>query len=321
MIVLAISTYIKAPAGTLNLLISHLTDFLADIFETGGNTFARLFQSAAARLHELPFPGKLASLLLGWLGNIAAGATNLAGALIKAVGDTFGGLAGAGIKMVLGLACAERKLLFAAAADLVLPLAGALVFVTGHTLSLLQRLFFCQRIDRELTGAEKIMLQQVFHQSLALYNIRIVEGWSGLFGLGTHRAFTLGNLVFTNKMEFSRQPAILVHECVHAWQNQHTGCRYAAAALVAQWYYRKEKGGAYDWRAELSRGKSRWLEFNPEAAAELVEDLWRDGLLRDDGSASSNTAPRNDSDQSPIAIEAIRTIRSFRNFRLSGRMH
>jgi hypothetical protein len=225
-------------------------------------------------------------------------------------------MVGAGIKVALGLVRANRKFLFAAAADLLLPVAGALLFVLGHTLSLLQRIFFCQAVDRELTGAEKIMLQPVFHQSLALYNIRIVEGWSGLFGLGTHRAFTLGNLVFTNKMEFSRQPAILVHECVHAWQNQHTGCRYAAAALFAQWYYRKEKGGAYDWKAELSRGKSRWLEFNPEAAAELVEDIWRDGFFGDGAGASVNIDPGN---QSPITIDAIRTIRSFRNFRLSGR--
>jgi hypothetical protein len=242
-IVPAISTYIKGPAGKLNMLISHLTDFLADIFETSGNTFARLFQSAAGKLHRLPFPGKFASLFLCWLGNIGAGTTNLAGALIKAVGDGFNGVVGAGIKMVLALARAERKLWYAAAADLVLPLAGALLLVMGHTLSLLQRIFFCQRIDRELTAGEKMMLQPIFHQSLALYNIRIVEGWSGVFGLGTHRAFTLGNLVFTNKMEFSRQPAILVHECVHAWHNQHLGCRYVAAALVAQWYYRKEKSG------------------------------------------------------------------------------
>jgi hypothetical protein len=55
------------------------------------------------------------------------------------------------------------------------------------------------------------------------------------------------------------------------WQYQHRGAAYAYEALMAQ------RHGGYDWRKELAAGRARWTEFNPEAQAQLIEDIWRRG--------------------------------------------
>ena len=92
------------------------------------------------------------------------------------------------------------------------------------------------------------MLRKVFYNSLALYNIRLIEGWSGAFGIND-RAFTLANTIYMKRNDPAVRPDILVHECVHVWQYQNIGSRYTMDALGAQAIY---GDAAYDWEAELA---------------------------------------------------------------------
>jgi hypothetical protein len=55
------------------------------------------------------------------------------------------------------------------------------------------------------------------------------------------------------------------------WQNQHLGTRYLADAL---WGQATLPGQGYSWRDELNRGHSRWQDFNREAAAAFLEDIF-----------------------------------------------
>jgi hypothetical protein len=109
----------------------------------------------------------------------------------------------------------------------------------------------------------------VFRGSVALDRVRVVPGPAGLFDVND-RPFTLGNTIY---LKGRTSPKLLVHECVHVWQYQHRGPRYAYDALMAQ---RRLGQGAYDWRAELARGKA-WADFNAEAQAEYVADHWAEG--------------------------------------------
>jgi len=53
------------------------------------------------------------------------------------------------------------------------------------------------------------MLRRVFYNSLAPYNIRLIEGWSGAFGIND-RAFTLANTIYLKGNDPAVRPDILV---------------------------------------------------------------------------------------------------------------
>lgn len=159
----------------------------------------------------------------------------------------------------------------------------------------------------------------VIKDSLYYYVIRIIEGHSGLFGINP-RAFTLGNTIYLKTNTFPID--LLVHESIHAWQYQQTGNRYASDALTAQWFVRD----AYNWEREINvLNKNVWAEFNNEAQAEFIQDLWKRGELRDSlgtiilkGNGSFFNADEklsfghfkvNSMDYTSIAIEAVKTIR------------
>jgi hypothetical protein len=146
-------------------------------------------------------------------------------------------------------------------------------------------LFFAQTHDRALTKDEKAMLRIVFQNSLSLYNIRLISGQSGVFGLFTQGAFTLDNTIYLNKTDLKAHPETLVHECVHVWQYQNFGTKYVMGALASQGIYGRTGGAndAYDWTAEPVRGRPRWLDFNQEAQAELINEVWTDGTLTSGG--------------------------------------
>jgi Domain of unknown function (DUF4157) len=215
-------------------------DAVADLFETAGNAVGT-----------------------AWPGSILAGATNMAGAVVKGLFGVAGGVPGGVLKIVTG---APRS----GAVDIGANIAGALIVFGGKLLSLVQRILYLQSTERRLTPEEAERLRSVFGDSLSLYNVRIIDGRSGIFAL-SGRAFTLGNTIYMKK---ETRPSVLIHECVHVWQYQHLGPRYAMDALGAQLIH---GNGAYDWAEEPARGRTDWCEFNLEAQAECIEDLWKQG--------------------------------------------
>jgi hypothetical protein len=140
-------------------------------------------------------------------------------------------------------------------------LGGAVIVALGRLVARIQR-----HRARPLTGDERALLERVFRGTVALDRVRIVPGKAGLFDVND-RPFTLGDTIY---LKGRTSPKLLVHECVHVWQYQHVGPRYAYEALMAQ---RRLGKGAYDWQAELARGKA-WAEFNREAQAEFVADKY-----------------------------------------------
>ena len=149
--------------------------------------------------------------------------------------------------------------------------AGAVLVRAGLGLGWLQARVRLLDHPRPLAPAERQVLAPVFGTALAFDRVRIVTGRSGLFGLGSRRPFALGDHVFMQAVDPGVDPGTLVHECVHVWQHQHGGPGYAVDALLAQWHH------GYDWRRELGAGRARWIDWNPEAQAQLVEDVWRRG--------------------------------------------
>jgi hypothetical protein len=151
-------------------------------------------------------------------------------------------------------------------------LVGAAVRAAAGAVGGIQGTLRLQPRPRGLTPAEAEALRRVYRGSLDLSRIRIVEGAAGLFSLSA-RPFALGDFLYMKKVDLTRRLDVLVHEACHAWQNQREGSRYIGGALIAQ----ATKGrAAYDWRLERRAGKA-WVDFNREAQAQLIQDVFRWG--------------------------------------------
>lgn len=162
-----------------------------------------------------------------------------------------------------------------------LHLAGAVVLALGRSVSSVQRLSpSLQAPARPLTADERAVLRPVLADGTALDDIRIIDGRAGLFDVVPH-PFTLGTTIY---LKGRRAPGLLVHEAVHVWQYRTRGARYTVEALGAQARYGTARvGGAYDWRAEVRRGRTRWRDLNAEAQAQFVQELWEEGVGIVDG--------------------------------------
>lgn len=210
-----------------------------------------------------------------WLGGVIKGAFSFVGAVIKGAFGMVGGILGGPIKIIGGIFTWQGGVILEGIWDICSPFFGTIIIVVGKLIALVQSIFYLQGFERPLTDAEKSALERIFKHSLNYYVIRIIEGNAGLFGLNS-RAFTLSNTIYLKTDFFSI--SLLVHETTHIWQYQHTNNRYASDALTAQWFI----ADAYNWEREINdRKKTNWVEFNNEAQAEFIEDLWKLGKLRD----------------------------------------
>jgi hypothetical protein len=156
--------------------------------------------------------------------------------------------------------------------SLIETLVGGTVAGAGRVLDAAQGALGLQAKARPLTDVEAETLRRVYRGALDVAPIRIVEGRSGLFGL-SGRPFTLGNCIYLKKFDTARSMDVLVHEACHARQFQQEGTRYIGGSLLAQLV---RGARAYDWRTERRAGKS-WQTFGPEAQAQLIQDLFRQG--------------------------------------------
>ena len=148
---------------------------------------------------------------------------------------------------------------------------------------MIQTVFGVQHRKTKLTEKESKLLELVFRDSLDRNNIRLIKGLSGsgLYKF-TDRPFTMGDIIYMRDTAPAYWNKTLVHECVHVWQYQHTGSRYSADALGAQMILGTDR--AYQWWKE----PTPWTEFNAEAQAEFLEDIYGCGELQQpNGSWSS----------------------------------
>lgn len=256
-------------------------DFAADVVETTGNAVQDGLNAIGGLVSGLSGVGGFFKGALARLGGIIAGATNLAGGILKASFGMVSGALGGLLRIIGGILCLSWPLILKGLIDIGSSIAGGVLVVLGTFISLIQRIIFCQNNERPLSRKEKVMLRKVFHHSVSLYNIRIIEGWSGLYGITNDGAFTLGNTIYSNHTNLAKEPDTLVHECTHVWQYQNFGPRYTSDALGAQVIYGRNWSGhdAYNWIDEINRGNTVWKDFNKEAAAQLIQDIWNKGIM------------------------------------------
>ena len=338
----AIASVAEAIGDAVEGAVNAVADAVTDVVETAGNAVEDGLNAIGGAFSGIPIIGGFLRVVFSWPGGIVAGVMNLAGSIIKGASGIAGGIIGELIKITGGLLSGKWPVALKGLIDIASSITGGLFSVSGTLISLVQRIIFCQNNERTLTREEMAVLRIVFRNSISLYNIRIIQGWSGIFGMAHPGAFTLNNTIYLITTDVSKKPETLVHECVHVWQYQSLGNRYIADALGAQAVYGRtgRAGDAYDWSAELSRGKTKWKDFNKEAQAQLIEDIWKYGTLTTGGVINSNNGAFYEKqdceagngegvcveqfivspdgiDHTPLAIASVKTLREWRNFRLS----
>ena len=157
-----------------------------------------------------------------------------------------------------------------------------------------------------------------------------------MFGLAD-APFTLDNTIYVLNTNLSIEPDTLVHECVHVWQYQNIGTRYTTDALGAMAIYGRD--APYNWEAELARGNTDWSDFNREAQAQLIQDVWNFGTLTFNGHTTAGNGcffdlqevqskygngiaefNFNGVDRTKLATAATNTLRGTINVRFSGNL-
>lgn len=255
-------------AERVRSIVNDVAQMLADGLETGGNLAHDALHRLSNVLGQVPLGSVLGSVL-GWLGGVASGVGDLAGALLVGLGAAVAGVVGGTLRMIGGAVCGQRRLVRDGLVDLGSGTLGAMLVFLGKLVSLLQSILGIEARKRRLSTDEAALLSRVFRESLAIYNIRLIAGRSGVYRV-TDRPFTLGNTIYMKDTGAGDWNHSLVHESTHVWQYQHIGSRYTTDALGAQLVL----GGnvAYDWQKALP---GRWNEFNKEAQAQTVEDIYR----------------------------------------------
>src|ERR1041384_3964201 len=200
-------------AMVVQAIIETAVDFVTDVVESIGNS-VQLGLSALGNK-----AGSVGGGILKWLGGLFSGTTKLLAALLKMFAAVPAGASGGLIRIIGGAIAANPGVMLKGLVDILSGLVGPVIVAAGHALSLVQRILYLQSFERSLTEKECEELNKVFKHSLALYNIRLIEGWSGLFGVN-ERPFTLGNTIY---MKNDTSLDTLVHECTHVWQYQHLG--------------------------------------------------------------------------------------------------
>jgi hypothetical protein len=135
--------------------------------------------------------------------------------------------------------------------------------------------------ERRLNADEIASLRRVYGDMIDYGAVRVRRG--GVSDSVTSRPYVVDNTIWLPAKYFDANGDLtptglreLVHEVGHVWQYQREGPGYLAEALEAQARYGSGlvgTGGAYDWVAELNRGKS-FDTMNPEARAELAKYIW-----------------------------------------------
>jgi hypothetical protein len=264
-------------AGAAETAANAAAEGVSDLIETAGTFLRDALDMIGGLAGRIPGTGRPLRALLHWYATWVSSSFDLIATCAKTTGDLAGKLLAGTVRIAFGglgsLLAGDNRVFFKGWADIIGGTVGALIMVAGKTLAFVQAGLGLQYGERPLTAAEHRLLSDVYRGSVALYNVRVVDGFGGLAGI-TDRPFTLGNTIY---LKSDPDPSVLVHECCHVWQYQHAGAAYTIEALVAQ---RTLKDEGYPWVDELGRGHLRWQDFNREAAAQFVQDLWNWGSPR-----------------------------------------
>ena len=268
-----IAWFFNGVATVVEVVVNAVGEFVGDVLETLGSLLADLFYAIGDLLSGIPWIGGALQGAFHWVGDVVSSALDFVASVVKGVLDLVAGVVAGVARIAGGILSLDPDLILKGVGDVAAGVAGAVILIGGKTIGLIQSVLFLQWGERALTKDEHALLERVFRSSVALYNVRIIEGFAGIYSIND-RPFTLGNTIYLKDHSPSAEPWTLVHECVHVWQYQNHGSRYAADALGAQ----AAPGDEYQWREELVSGNRRWSEFNAEAQGKFIEDVFRFGL-------------------------------------------
>ena len=310
----------NAVADVVVTVVNVLARFLDAVIETAGNILATLLESAGKFLNKVPGISRFLYGFFHWLATIVSAIFDgFAISISATLNFIANGIAGS-IRILGGLITAigtkDISLLRRGLADIASGIAGAVIAIAAKLLALVQSMLFMQMGERPLNTDEKAILKRVYRNSVSLNNIRVIEGFAGLFNVND-RPFTLGNKIYMKKHNSATNPALFVHECCHVWQYHHEGTRYISDALWAQHTFKD----AYDWEAEIKRGITRWQDFNKESQAEFIMDLFNlgrripstniRGEFFDDDPIEANVEFKHRGiDHTDLAAQSVKHIRS-----------
>lgn len=323
----AISSGANAVADAVETGVNAVEEVVTDVVETVGNGIEDGISAVGDVLGGIPVIGGILEGVFDWAGSVISGVFDFVGAVVKGVFGIIGGVIAGVIRIVGGILSLDGGLIVKGLLDIVSGVAGAIILIVGKAISLVQTVFLLQKPERRLTREERALLKRVFRESVALYNVRLIEGWAGIYSVNS-RPFTLGNTIYLKDHVTSAEPELLVHEVTHVWQYQNTGARYASDAIGAQWFV----DNAYSWEDEIARGNDDWVEFNLEAEAAFLEDIYTDGDLITgsvvehgngrfydaDGKKSIGRFNFNGVNHTDRANEGVAVVRRAKAIRLSG---
>lgn len=322
----AISGAAEAVGDAVNTVVNAVGDAVSDVVEAVGNGISDGLEAVGGVLSGIPVVGGVLEGVFHWLGNVIASVTDLVGAVVKGVTAIVGGVLSGVIKVIFGgiggLLAWDGRVFIEGWGDIFGGIAGAIIGIVGKTIGVIQTIFGLQWGKRALTKEEKLMLEQVFRNSIALYNVRVVDGFAGLYSIND-RAFTLGNTIYMKNTDNYNET--LVHEGTHVWQYQNLGYKYTMEALWAQWTV---PNGGYRWQDEFARGYTLWQDFNREAQAQFIQDVWRYGgrggdtdnglFYNDDPIGTDVTFMDGTTDHTQFAKDSIAYMRGFIAIRLTN---
>jgi hypothetical protein len=298
----------KFASKVINKLADGVTDLVESIGHLAGDGLTALGK-------KIPYVGKA----FEWLGAVVISLFDLLAAVIKGTGAVFGGFASGIIRLIGSLFTLDWRGMLWGLGDMAAGVVGGVIAVGGKALALVQ-VIICIGWPRPLNDAEKVVIKQVFDESLATYNVRIVDGFAGLFSINP-RPFVLGNMIYMKAVTVATEPEALAHECVHIWQNQHVGACYTAEALASQFW-----GVGYQWWEDADAGLE-WVDFGREAQGQTVQNMYGDSVstgVPATGAIFSEPDPAirafsfNGMDRKAMANDAIETIRSYTPWRLTA---
>lgn len=246
------------------------------IFETVGNFIAGVLDWIGDVLGNIPLIGPILRGFFHWLGTVIAAAFDFVGTFFKAVFNFIGAFWAGLVRVVVGgiggLLAWDGRIFVKGLGDILAGFVGAAIAIVLKAVGFIESIFGGHFNERRLTQAEMGMLANVYRQSVVLDNVRVIDGRELITLVNGGRAITIGNKIYMAGTLPAAYNGVLVHECCHVWQNQRVGTRYLADAAAAQ-----TSPDAYNWENELARGNHRWQDFNREAQAQFIMDLFTGG--------------------------------------------
>ncbi len=274
-----VSQAADAVAGAVEAVVNAVEEVVTDVIETVATAARSLFDWLGGALSGIPLIGGALQAVFHWIGGVIGGFLDLVASLVKAILGIVGGVVAGVVRLVGGaiggLLSWDGRTFVKGFNDVVGGVSGALIGVVLKLGSLVNAVFGQEWSSRPLTPAERDLLRRIYRGSIAFYNVRVVDGASGVFSVNDD-PFTVGNTIYMKSTPPADYLGILVHECCHVWQYQNMGSRYLGDAAGAQAFV----PDAYNWQAALDAGARRWQDLNREAQAEVFRDAYRFGRKR-----------------------------------------